>query len=119
MTHEPVYDSIDEMYDVLDQERAALLLGDLDSVARLHARKEALNEALSLPNQSTADDLRALREKAARNQALLNSALDGIRSVARRLATVRRVRQSLEYYGEDGNRASVHVDVDRSLEKRA
>lgn len=119
MTPEAAGESVDELYDLLDQERSALLSGDLDSIARLHARKQTLIEALNLSKKADAQDLRILQDKAATNQALLNSALDGIRSVTRRLATVHRVRQSLEFYGEDGNRSAVHVDINRSVEKRA
>ena len=51
--------------------------------------------------------------------ALLDRARAGIRSVARRFAMVRRVRQSLEYNDEDGAKASVDIGVERSVEKRA
>lgn len=105
---------------LLQEERAALLRGDLDGVAQLHDTKERLIDDLSrLDAELARDELAELNQKVERNQALLNGALAGIRSVSRRLAAVRRVRQSLEFYGEDGSKSQVDVAVQRSVEKRA
>lgn len=105
---------------LLEEERTALLGGDLDDLANMHDRKAALLDQLGrLDTLGSDDGLQAVQAKLARNQALLDSALAGIRSVARRLAMVRRVRQSLEFYDEEGAKASVDVGVERSVEKRA
>lgn len=112
-------DAIDALDDVLDDERAALLVGNLDDVARLHARKERLIAKLvDLDVQSEAQFI-PLNQKVERNQALLNAALDGIRSVSRRLATIRRVRQSLDTYDALGRKQTVEVHITGSVEKRA
>lgn len=120
MTADTLKDTIAALDDLLEQERASLLIGDLDQIHSMYDRKADLIDGLSrLDAQDTAHALEKLNEKVGRNQALLDSALAGIRSVARRLATVRRVRQSLEYYDEDGSKSSVEVGVDRQVEKRA
>lgn len=111
--------TIDALDDLLDAERAALLDGKLDEVSRLHARKEGLIDALNRLEVQDREDFEALHTKVARNQALLNSALEGIRSVARRLAAIRRVRGSLETYDSLGRKCSVDMRPGGSLEKRA
>jgi len=119
MTHKTLQSTIDALDELLDAERSALLSGHLDEVSGLHARKEKLIDTL---NQLDADDhanLKTLNAKVERNQTLLNSALDGIRSVARRLSAIRQVRQSLNTYDSKGHKSSTNLGVDRSLEKRA
>lgn len=112
-------DTIDALDDLLEAERAALLQGQLDEVSRLHQRKEQLIEHLSQLDVQSRAEFDALDGKVKRNQDLLNSALGGLRSVARRLATIRRVRQSLETYDSAGKKHTVDVRSTGSLEKRA
>lgn len=119
MTHDTLQSTIDELDDLLDRERTALIAGDLDGLTRLHDHKAGLIDALSRFDAKDADGLSDLNAKVERNQALLDSALDGIRSVARRLAAIRRVRQSLDTYDARGKKSCVDMGVDRSVEKRA
>lgn len=109
-----------DLDELLDQERTSLLVGDLDAIHDMHDHKSSLIETLgTFDAADAADNLRALNHKVERNQALLDSALAGIRSVARRLAMVRRVRQSLEYYDEHGGKTTVDIDIAHKVEKRA
>lgn len=119
MTHDTLQTEIDELDDLLDAERRALLAGNLDEIARLHHRKEQLIDELNSQASADQENLASLNTKLQRNQVLLNTALDGIRSVARRLAAIRRVTQSLETYDQSGRKRSVETRIDRSLEKRA
>jgi len=120
MTDDTRQDTIRKLDGLLDEERAALLSGDLDDLGDMHERKAALLDVFAQQVSMTdAAELRAMQDKLARNQALLDSALSGIQSVARRLAMVRRVRQSLEFYDEGGAKASVDIGIERSVEKRA
>ncbi len=50
---------------------------------------------------------------------LLDGALQGIRRASARLAAVRKVRRSLETYGEDGQKKTIDAQIARQLEKRA
>ena len=105
---------------LLEEERAALLRGDLDELEDMHARKSALLDQLhALDAARDADALHDLQAKLTRNHALLDSAMLGIRAVARRLAAVRRVRETLDTYDEDGNKSSVDISIARAVEKRA
>ena len=94
MTHEPSQEIIDRLDMLLDAERTALLQGKLDQVAKLVGEKENLIDALNARDTDNGADLSFLRDKVARNQALLDGALQGIRNVAARIAAFRRIRRS-------------------------
>ncbi len=119
MSNEDFEDVIDALDDLLEAERTALLAGDLDEVARLLERKETLIESFATLDEVDRAPLADLQEKVKRNQALLDQALEGIRSVSRRLAALRRVRTSLETYDEKGERQKIDMSQDKSVEKRA
>ena len=119
MTPDSLQVTIDSLDDLLDGERRALLEGNLDDVARIHARKEQLIDTLNLLNGGDYVGLTSLSAKVERNQTLLNTALSGIRSVARRLSAISRVRQSLDTYDSSGQKKSAELGVDRSIERRA
>lgn len=110
---------IDELDDVLDQERQALLQGDLEDLARLMTLKEGLIDRLNKIDALTRDDLDAVQGKVTRNQALLTSAMEGIRAVADRMADLRRVRRGLETYDRAGRKKEVGIQTAPSVEKRA
>ena len=105
--------------DLLEQEREALLTGDLEAVAELLKSKEAFIEELSRIEEFEAQALETLQGKMKRNQDLLDSALEGIRAVADRLAALRRVRTTLETYDAKGDKRTIAMDKDGSVEKRA
>lgn len=111
--------TIDELDDVLEAERAALLSGNLDQIGRLLERKEALIEDLSALERVETEALRNLSSKLKRNQDLLDSALEGIRTVAKRLATLRRVRSTLDTYDSNGAKKTIDLNTEGSVEKRA
>lgn len=114
-----IKDTVDMLDDILDAERAALLEGDVDKIGRLLERKETLIETLNGYEADDRAELEALNAKVARNQDLLNSALDGIRTVARRLATMRRIRNSLDTYDSKGRKTTIMTTSENSIEKRA
>ena len=110
---------VDELDDILEAERAALLSGKLDEVGRLVPRKETLIDQLTGEAQGDLPQLRALSQKVKRNQALLDSALEGIRTVARRLASLRRVRSALDPFDARGTKKTIDIAPEASVEKRA
>jgi flagellar biosynthesis/type III secretory pathway chaperone len=90
--------------DLLERERAALLAGDLDTVARLSARKLRLGERLAaagLPRHL----LEEVRAHALRNAQLLDAAREGARRAARALGP--RQNAPLTTYGADGRAAVI------------
>ena len=110
---------IDQLDALLETERTALLAGDLETIAALLTRKEALIDGLNARQPDDRDRLAGLHDKVTRNQALLDGALQGIRKVAARMAAVRRIRRSLETYDESGRRQVIDGEVVRKVEKRA
>jgi len=109
----------DALEDLLDAEKSAVLNGNLDEVGRLLDQKSRLIEQIDGLGLSQPGPLEPLRIKLERNQNLLNSAADGVRSVARRLSMVRRVRDSLETYDARGQRKTVSLKHSTALEKKA
>lgn len=118
MTHEPDL-LIKSLEEVLDLERAALVDGDLERLNHMVPEKEKLIGAINELQVLSSDDLLRVHQKVERNQALLNSAADGIRAVATRMAELRRVRQEFSTYGADGQRNGFTVRAQAKLEKRA
>lgn len=110
---------IEALTDLLEEERSALLRGDLDATAALLPEKERLLAALPEAAAPKAAPLQELAKRVACNQLLLEGALEGLRSVTERLAALRRVRDSLETYGADGKRRRHGTSPRRALERRA
>ena len=103
---------------LLDDERAALLDGDLSRIGSGVAEKERLVQALNA-TADRAQDLAALQAKMTRNQSLLDGALQGIRSVAARMANYRQIRKSMDTYDGQGRKHTIPGEVARTVQKRA
>jgi len=112
-------DLIKSLEEVLDLERTALVDGDLDRLNHMAPEKEKLIGAINELRVFDSDELIRIQKKVERNQALLNSAAEGIRAVASRMAELRRVRQEFSTYGADGQRNGFAVRSHAKLEKRA
>ncbi len=119
MTDNPVAPIMTELDALLERERVALLAGELDSLPGLFREKTKLIDRLSGLDAAAGALPDALKQKAIRNQALLDGALQGIRQVAGRIAALRRLRQSFETYDETGRRRTIEGDIVRRIEKRA
>jgi flagellar biosynthesis/type III secretory pathway chaperone len=112
-------DVIDTLDKILEQERDALMSGDLDAIPKLLEQKEALFDQLQDVRVEERGHLEVLHSKVTRNQALLDSALRGIRSVSERMATLRRVRKTLETYDSAGRKMTFESNPEHKVEKRA
>ncbi|NUH66793.1 flagellar biosynthesis protein FlgN [Sulfitobacter sp. S0837] len=104
---------------LLDAERTALLNGELEKLASMLEDKENLILTLNSAEHRDLEALQRLDAKVKRNQLLLDGALEGIRSVARRMAALRRIKGSLETYDSTGKKRNVEMDAARAVEKRA
>jgi hypothetical protein len=103
---------------LLREERAALVSGNLEKLGALSERKQMLLN--DLENQAIPQiELDALQKNLSRNQALLSSALDGIRAVASRMSDLQKARSGLETYDRSGTRARFETGQPQALEKRA
>ncbi|MGJ8543962.1 MAG: flagellar biosynthesis protein FlgN [Sulfitobacter sp.] len=110
---------IEALNRLLEAERESLLNGQLDDLAEMVPDKERLLAVLQSGKPAEKHALHLLDQKVKRNQMLLNGALEGIRSVAQRLATLRQMRGSLETYDAQGGRKTVDTGNQTSVEKRA
>ncbi|MFU8776697.1 MAG: flagellar protein FlgN [Roseovarius sp.] len=119
MTPETSRNLIESLDAILEQERSALLAGDLSSLPTLALEKEGLVAGLNGLAPCPLDDLRAIHDKLIRNQRLLDGALHGIRAVAARLAAHRRVRRTLDTYDQHGRKQTIVGEITHHLEKRA
>ena len=118
-THPDIIESLDTL---LEEERTALLEGDLGALPDLLSRKEALFEELeTLQEEDELDpeDLAPLQAGFARNQTLLESVQSGLRATTERFGTLRRVRTSFESYDRAGQRQAVQLSSGQRVEKRA
>jgi hypothetical protein len=119
MTDDPTKAALAALDALLEAERTALMNGDLEALADLLPEKEAQIAILNASEQQQLSELKELDVKVRRNQLLLNGALEGIRSVARRMAEMRQLRGSLDTYNSAGEKRSIEVATKHSLEKRA
>jgi len=103
--------------DLLRQEKAALLAGDIDKLADLSAEIERClhGTAAQGPSETT---LRSLRASAAENERLLDAARRGLEAAMNRLKECRTVAQGLTTYGADGA-LSLIEDTAPTVERRA
>lgn len=104
---------------LLDKERLALLNGDLPVLSDLVVEKETVMDRLNKLELAEIERFEPLNNKAIRNQALLEKTLEGIRSVAQRLADLRQARRSFDTYDHMGKRSRIEPDTKSSVEKRA
>jgi hypothetical protein len=119
MTHQNPQDMIDELDTLLDRERQALVDGDLELLGRMLAQKKGLINKLNTLDKLERKNLAQVHDKVTRNQELLNSAMEGIRAVANRMADLRRVRHSLETYDQSGHKTRFETQGRCNVEKRA
>lgn len=112
-------DLVSQIESLLEKEHNALVNGKLDALVKLLEQKQSLIDALNAAPFTEIGALQALQAKAIRNQAMLESATRGIKSVSNRLSTLQKVRKSLETYDARGQKQTIHGSQKTTLEKRA
>jgi len=115
-TPQAIIDALDVL---LEEERGALTNGELDKLENILARKEDLFDQLNSMTDVDHEALDSVQSKVSRNQALLGSAMQGIKAVANRMAELRKVRKGLDVYNRSGQRTSFATTGSLKLEKRA
>lgn len=119
MSHETAQPLIDQLDDLLDRERQALVTGNLIALAKLATEKEQVIGELNAIDRLEQSALSGAQTKLLRNQDLLNSAMAGIQAVAMRMAELRKARDGLDIYDEAGRRTRYGMTACSKLEKRA
>tara|TARA_R110002020_G_scaffold247041_2_gene460958 strand:- start:103 stop:453 length:351 start_codon:yes stop_codon:yes gene_type:complete len=111
--------SFESLEALLEKERLHLLEGDLEGLGSLLPMKEKLVEIMLCDVDANREWILPMEKKLRRNQLLLGGALDGIRSVATRLAALRQVQMTLDTYDAHGRKQRVATPKPPTLEKRA
>jgi flagellar biosynthesis/type III secretory pathway chaperone len=119
LPHQNPQNLIDELDDILDRERSALVRGELTQIEELLAQKEAIIAQLNTIDNLERAALAKVQTKVSRNQELLNSAMEGIRSVATRMSELRKVKKGLDVYDRAGRKARYGTTMGQRLEKRS
>jgi hypothetical protein len=92
---------LDALEDLLERERALILAGDFDGLARQASEKTASLAGLAAQSGNPATFER-LRRAALRNQSLIGAATRGLRAAQARLAALHDPQAALRTYGRDG-----------------
>ncbi len=116
MTPQAAFEELDIL---LDQERTALLSGDLQQISELLEQKEQLIDLINDMQDAEEQSLAGLIGKVNRNQVLLDGALRGIRNVAARMSELRQVRRSMDTYDETGRKTTIQGSVVSKVERHA
>jgi hypothetical protein len=90
----------------LQKERAAILAGDFREIDALFPLKEEFFRALAHQKLKTSE-LIEIQSVLAKNQRLLRSSIDGVKSAKARLTALREVRQGLRVYDQSGQFSAV------------
>lgn len=102
---------------LLDEERKALLDGAIGALPEIHRALEAAMGALD-DSALSEDALAALRDKARRNETLLQAARRGIERTVQRVKDCERAARGLTTYGRDGQMQAMGNGPQR-MEKHA
>ena len=96
--------AIQKLHRLLEEERAALLAGDLDAIKYLAVEKEVLVQQFGDTNTR---ELAQLSGALARNGALLSAAQDGVTLVMTTLREQREARETLSGYDSTGKATTI------------
>lgn len=105
---------LDKLRCLLDRERSALIVGALGELGDIAEAKHGLLGRIDHRSVGLID----LQGELRRNQALLRSAIDGLRQAALRMAELRETRDGYRAYDIHGHRATVTVDPPQ-MERKA
>ncbi len=107
----------DQLEDILDREYSLMAAADFEGLSRLLPQKEDLFDLLE-HHEIELNDLRALRDKAERNQRMLDCVKRGVKSAIARLDTSGSVPQALTTYDNSGHKLNFG-DKTSTMKRRA
>ena len=110
---------VQELSDLIEVEQEAVLRGDLAVVQDLVDRKAALIGQINGAAARGHAELPELQRRIARNQQLLQKAMDGIHAVSERLKKLRDARVSLTVYDAQGQAQRYGTERKPEFERRA
>ena len=104
---------------LLDQEKEAVLSGDLQQLPHLLTQKEKLFSQIAEKPDLDLALLSRLQQKTEHNQKILDAAMLGIRAASDRMSDIKSNGSGLKTYSPQGVRAQISGVQTRSFEKRA
>ena len=119
MTNDPREKAVSDLLDLVEEERNAVLRGDLDHVARVFERKSDLIVALNGMEVADNAELEELRNQIERNQMLVEAAKRGAHMAVDRLKSMRRSRETLTLYDAHGRSVDHPTLGHPTFERRA
>ena len=93
---------IDELEDLFDRERNAILKGELGKLKRLVIHKEKLMQRITAFSIMDQDVLFKLQNKARSNQQLLEASLRGVQMISDRIKAIKAGPLNLKTYNQAG-----------------
>ena len=109
---------LDLVEDLLERERRAALDGDVTALPGLLTEKERLVAALERAGPVAGARIDRVRADVARNRALLDSALQGMRTAIRAVGARQQARRSLNTYDVTGTRTNIGEGAHRLQQRR-
>ncbi len=122
MTPNDVESVIEKILLALDEEREIIRSGRLTGLADLVEQREAAIALLDAPGAEMTPQIVAgveeIAERARRNAALLEAAIEGVKAAEKRLAQIYEARDTLGTYERDGTKSTGPVSSGK-IERRA
>ncbi len=120
MTQGENHSVLAKLSEILEEEKAALIVGDFTKIEESYeVKKELIEDVQKTASAKDLPELDVVRAKLKRNQELFDNALSGIRAVAARIADARKAAQGIDTYDAQGNKKRIENKKKGSLEKRA
>ncbi|MDV7144778.1 hypothetical protein R3X27_19015 [Tropicimonas sp. TH_r6] len=111
-------ETLSQFKTLLEEEKALLLSGKIESVAALEPRKQELAQRLETNSLLSSQQLADLQQKVRRNQILLEASSKGFRTASERLKEIRKVMLQLDTYTRGGDMKNIKT-AHPKIERRA
>ncbi|MGI9390642.1 MAG: hypothetical protein ACR2O1_11350 [Boseongicola sp.] len=108
--------ALKELEDILEQERHLILSAQFDDLERLAARKSLLAGRIGRTTNADTARVEMLRAATARNDALLQSAAQGLKSAIQQIADARSQNDQTTY-AADGSRSAISQRAGKLLQR--
>ena len=96
-----IYNELDSLMAVLDEERVAILTGNLEIIGKVSQRK--LEEVERLNDNLPYDKLEMFQEKMRRNLKLLKASRDGFEIVHDKILALKKIERQEQFYSQCEN----------------
>ncbi len=102
-----IVETAEALVKVLDEERTALVNGEIERLEPISLEKARLFEELESVSELPRAVLLDIQSRVQRNQGLLQASSKGLRAALTRLAAIRGAATALDTYSTDGKRQSI------------